>query len=82
MGKEDAISLRDECSATRGLVAGDPTTGGDARSPSQLSRFLREPLIAGLHDQVGTEHLLLLLLTITLRSQFNQSYYDFIIMRL
>ena len=54
MGKEDAISLRDECSATRGLVAGDPTTGRDAWSPSQLSRFLREPLIAGLHDQVGT----------------------------
>lgn len=57
MGREDAIHLWAECSATRGLVNGDPTMGPVAWSLDQLSRFLREPLIAGLLDEVGTEHL-------------------------
>ena len=42
--------------ATSSLVGGNPTMGPDAWSPSQLRRFLKEPLIAGLLDQVGKEH--------------------------
>ena len=35
---------------------GNPTKGPDAWFLGQLSRFLREPQIAGLLGQVGTEH--------------------------
>ena len=56
VGREYAIHLRAECFATRGPVGGDPTMGPDAWYPNQLSRFLMELLIAGLLDQIGTEH--------------------------
>ena len=52
-GRGDAIHLWTKCSATRGLVnlQWGPI---DAWSLIQLSRFLREPLIAGLID--GTKN--------------------------
>ena len=49
VGREDATHLWAVCSSTHGMVGGSPTW-----SPSQLSRFHREPLMAGLLDQVGT----------------------------
>ena len=54
--REDPVHLWVECSATRNLGG----EGGSTRSPntwslSQLCRFLREPTIAGLLDQVGIE---------------------------
>ena len=62
VGREDALHLWVECEITRDLVEGCPTlgarstTGPVAWSFHQLSRFLREPLIVGLLDQVGAEH--------------------------
>ena len=62
VGKEDALHLWVECEIARDLVEGDSTSGAIATlgpvawSFNQLNRFLREPLIVGLLDQVGTEH--------------------------
>ena len=62
VGKEDATHLWVNCVSTRDLREGGPTPGGTATtgpiawSFGELSRFLRESLIVGLLDQVGTEH--------------------------
>ena len=54
--KEDALHLWTKCSETRDLGGGEPARGPIIWSLCQLSRFLREPLIAELLDHDGSEH--------------------------
>ena len=60
--REDAVHLWANCVATQSLRVEDPAsgfytaTGPVTWSFHQLSRFLKEPLIVELLDQVGIEH--------------------------